>query len=167
MADEVKTKDQLLADLQTAMDKGEWKTISQISSQISKLVKTEETAERDAKLTALKDTTSKVKKAIEKAIKFYIDNNDLEVADGVWFVWDFEQGDLVECRLVKSAPKAKGGGGGGGKKFDIKTSELLERFGGEQVGDTGKTYQEAYDSNTDGNARYNLRTKMLKLANMS
>lgn len=166
MTDEVKTKDQLLADLQTAMDKGEWKTISSISSQISKLVKGEETAERDAKLVALKDITLKVMKTIEKAVKPFIDAGELDIADGVWFSNDFGE-KLTDCRLVKSQAKVKTGGGGGGKKFDIKTSELLEKHGSEMVGDTGKTFQQAYDANTDGNYRYGLRNKMLKLANMS
>lgn len=166
---EVKTKDQLLAELQTAMDAGEWKTISSISSQISKLVKGEESAERDAKLVALKDITIKVMKAIDKAVKPFVDAGDLDIADGVWYSHDFGEA-LTDCRLVKSQAKARTGGGGGGKKFDIKTSELLERFGSETLVNAGgveTTFQAAYDGNTDGNFRYFLRTKMLKLANMS
>lgn len=174
MADEVttavvKTKDQLLAELQTAMDAGEWKSISSISSQISKLVKTEESAERDAKLVALKDITIKVMKAIEKAIKPFVDAGDLDIADGVWFSNDFGE-KLTDCRLVKSQAKARTGGGGGGKKFDIKTSELLERFGSERIVKDGvetMTFNDSYAANTDGNHRYGLRQKMLKLANMS
>ncbi|GAG39855.1 unnamed protein product, partial [marine sediment metagenome] len=101
----VKTKDELLADLSKAMADQDWKSISSLSTQISKLVKTEETAERDAKQAVLKDTTSKVMKAIQKAIQPFIDNKDLDLADGVWFSNDFGE-KLADCRLLKSAPKA-------------------------------------------------------------
>jgi len=163
---EVKTKDQLLAELQKAMDAAEWKTISTISSQIAKLVSAEANAEREAKQTALKGITEKVMRAIEKAVKPFIDSNDLDIADGVWYSHDFGEA-LTDCRLLKSVKVAKAGGGGGGKKFDIKTSELLEQFGATLVGDTGKTFTESYAENTDGNFRYGLRNKMLKLAGMS
>lgn len=168
MADEVvevKTKDQLLAEMKVAMDSGDFKAVSKVSSQIAKVVAGEEKVEKDAKQAAVAKLTDVVKKAIDKAVKPFIDSGELDAADGIWYANDFGE-KLTSCRLVKGAAR-KAGGGGGGKKFNVTTTELLTKHGAELMGDTGKTFQEAYDEDTGGNARYKVRMKLLKADGLS
>jgi len=169
MADEVeakvKTKKELLAEMKVALDSGDFKAVSKVSSQIAKAVAAEEKIEKDAKQAAVANLTEVVKKAIDKAVKPFIDSQELDAADGIWYSYDFGE-KLTTCRLVKGATR-KSGGGGGGKKFNVTTTELLTKHGGEQMGDSGKTFQEAYDEDTGGNARYKVRMKLLKADGLS
>lgn len=171
MADEeqpevVLSKDELLAEMKKATDAGDWKAVSKISSKIAKAVATEEKSEREAKLKVLVDVESRIKGAITKVVDKItgeLDRETLDLMDGVWYVNDFSEA-LTSCRLIKGAArKGGGGGGGGGKKFSITTKELLDKHGSELMGDTGKTFQENYDLDTGGNARYKVRMKLLKL----
>ena len=150
MADETKTKDQLLAELKTALDSGDFKAVAKVSREIDKLTVGEEKAEKEAKLAVVTDLTAKVKKVLDKALGTI---DFPPEADGVWYSNDFGEA-LTSCRLVKGAVrKASGGGGGGGKKFSISTNELLQRHGSDEMGESGKTFQEAYDEDTAGNSR--------------
>lgn len=162
------SKDELLAEMQVAMDSGDFKAVSKISSKIAKAVVAEEKAEKDARLAVIAGVTETVKAKLDGAVAKIVDGLEkeiLEAMDGVWYVNDFAE-SLTTCRLVKGAVR-KGGGGGGGKKFSITTKDLLERHGAEQMGDSGQTFQEAYDSDTNGNARYKVRVKMLKAEGLS
>lgn len=166
MADEpIKTQEELLAEMDAALKSGDWKAVSRVSSQIAKVVKTQESAEKEAKLAAIAGLTEKVKKAIDKAIATI---EFPEEADGVWYSNDFGEA-LATCRLVKGAAR-RTGGGGGGKKFSITTNELLERHGDKviETGDLeGHTYRSVYEGNTEGNSRYKIRMKLLKLDGQS
>lgn len=158
-----KTKKELLAEMKLAMDSGDFKAVSKVSTQIAKVVAGEEKAEKDKALSVLVGYTEEIKQAIDKVVQKFIDTTDskiLAAMDGVWFSYDFAEA-LTTCRLIKSAAR-KSGGGGGGKKFNVTTSDLLSRHGGEQMGDSGKTFQQAYDEDTGGNARYKVRMKLLK-----
>jgi len=168
---EVKTQDQLLADMRAALDTGDFKAVSKISSEIAKMVAATEKVEKDAKLAALVGTTKKVMGILDNAVKKLVDSGELDEADGIWFAFDFgekrEYGINPSCRLVKVARRT-GGTGGGGKKFSISTNELLGKHGSEIMNkETGQTFQEAYDADTGGNARYAIRGKLLKLEGLS
>lgn len=164
-AEEAKTKDQLLAEMKSAVDKGDWKGVAKISTAIAKTVAAEEKAELEAKQAAVGKLTDKVKAAFDAVAKKIVDSGELDAADGIWYANDFGE-KLTTCRLLKSQPKAKGTGGGGGKKVDITTTALLEKHGHLQMGDSGKTYQQAFDEDTGGNARYKIRMKLLKVAGL-
>lgn len=162
---EVKTKKQLLADMQKAMETGDFKAVSKVSSAIAKIVADEEKAEKDAKLSAIVGLTEQVKVHFDNLVVELNKNGALDACDGVWYSNDF--GDkLTTCRLLKGATR-KGGGGGGGKKFNITTNDLLTKHGAEQMGDSGMTFQQAYDEKTDGNSRYKVRMKLLKADGLS
>jgi len=167
--DEVKTKEQLLAEMKAATDAGDWKAVSKVSSQIARLVAGEEKAEKDAKQAAVATITDEVKKVLDKTVTKLIETipqEQLEAMDGIWYSNDFAE-KLTTCRLVKGAIRKTGTGGGGGKKFSITTKELLDKHGSELMGDTGKSFQQAYDEDTDGNARYKVRMKLLKAEGLS
>jgi hypothetical protein len=157
--------EQLKAQIQEALAKGDFKAIAKLSSEIAKAQRQAEEAEREAKQKALAELTQKVMKAIKKAIQPFIDDGSLAQADGVWFAWDF--GDTSEsCRLVKSAPRKSGGGGGRGQRFDISSEELLAKYGDQIDEATGKTYKDLWAESTDGNHRYKVRCKLLKAAGL-
>lgn len=162
MADEPKTAEQLMAELKAALDKGDLKKVGQLAKDMAKVQADTEKAEVEAKKAALSKVTDKVKKQLDKVVQGLIEAKELDAADGVWYSNDFGE-QLTTCRLLKSQPKARASGGGAGKKFSITTTELLAKHGQEVMGDSGMTYQEAFDSNTDGNWRYSIRTKLLKL----
>ncbi len=169
MADDeqVKSQDELLAEMKVATDAGDWKAVSKISSAIAKMVAVGEKAEKDAKLEAIKGLTEKVKATIDKAVQKIVESGELDAAEGIWYVNDFGE-KLTSCRLLKSAQR-KGGGGGVGKKLSITTTDLLKDYGDQVIegGDlAGMTFKAAYEGNTDGNFRYKLRMKMAKLAGL-
>jgi hypothetical protein len=161
-----KTEADLKADMAAAVKSGDWKAIAKIAREIDQLQTAKDKAERDAKLAVLTSTGEKVKAAIMKALKPFVDSNELEIAEGVFFSWDFGDANLQTIRLMKNQPKAKtaSAGSGAGKKFDITTKELLEKYGSQVMNvETGETYQAAYDATTDGNKRFGIRNKLLKL----
>lgn len=156
------TEADLMAQLDTAMKSGNFKAVAKVASAVDKLRIAQEQAEQKAKEAVLAGITDKVKTIIAKALKPMVDAGELDQADGIWYSNDFGE-KLVTCRLVKSAPrKAGGGGGGGGKRFAVSTNDLLAKFG-EQEHKDGISLAQAYESNTDGNFRYAIRQKLLKL----
>jgi len=167
MTEEVKAKSkkQLLSEMKQAMDSGDFKAVSKVSSEIAKIVATEEKAEKDAKLAAIEGLTKDVKSRFDGLVADLNREGLLDGCDGVWYSNDFGE-KLTTCRLLKGATR-KAGGGGGGKKFNITTNELLAKHGSEMMGDSGVTFQEAYDANTDGNSRYKVRMKLLKAEGLS
>lgn len=172
MSDEtevVLSKDELLAEMKKAVDAGDYKAVSKISSKIAKAQVAEEKVAKDAKLAVIKGVTEVVKAKLDTAVTKIVDGLDkevLEAMDGVWYVNDFTE-NLTTCRLVKGAVRKGGGGGGGGKKFSITTKDLLDKHGAEAMGDSGQSFQEAYDGDTDGNSRYKVRMKLLKAEGLS
>jgi len=155
------TQEQLMAELQAALAAGDFKAVATVSRKIDSLAKQAEKAELDAKRQAVEAIAEKVKAKIIKAIQPMVDAGELDSADGIWFSYDFGE-QAPTLRLLKSAAKAaRTGGGGTGKKFDISTDELLAKFGGEEFKD-GQTFQQAYETSTDKNWRYAIRTKLLK-----
>jgi len=161
------TKDELLAQMNEAIASGNFKLVTQLSRQITKVADTEDKAELEAKQLAVKEKTEVVLSAIMKPLAKLYEAGELDSADGVWFTWDFEE-NLKTCKLLKKAVTThKGGGGGAGKRFSVGTEELLSKHGGELVGETGKTYQELWDESTEKNHRYQVRMKLLKLDGVS
>lgn len=162
-----KTQEQLQEEIKAAVESGNWADVKRISGEIAKLVKSEEKTERDAKLAAVAELTISVKEKLDKVVQKMVDSGELDNCDGVWYSSDFTD-TTTSCRLLKSQPKARtGGGGGAGKKFSITTKELLDSYGDQPNGESGVSIKEAYEATTDGNKRYNLRVKLLKLANIS
>jgi len=156
------TEDQLMAELETALASKDFKAVAAASRKLDTYQKTKDKAELAEKTAALDKMSDKVKQAIMKAVDPLVKAGDLDAADGVWFSFDFgEKAPVV--RLMKTAPRqARAGGGGGGKKFDISTDDMLAKHGQEQFND-GLTFQQAYESSTDKNWRYNIRQQLLKL----
>jgi hypothetical protein len=164
VAPEVKqpTEAELMAELKAALAKNDFKAVATISRKIDGITKAKEKAELEAKRAALAKVEEIVKAAIAKAVKPLIDSKQLDAADGIWFSYDFGEA-APTVRLTRTAAKApRAGGGGTGKKFDISTDQLLAKHGAEKFNDE-MTYQQAYESNTDKNFRYAIRTKLLKL----
>ncbi|MCW4050966.1 MAG: hypothetical protein NWE89_14650 [Candidatus Bathyarchaeota archaeon] len=162
----VKTKKQLLAEMKTATDAGDWKAVSKISSEIAKAVAADEKAEKDAKLAVVSQLTNEVKGLFDTLVAQLNAEHKLDACDGVWYSSDFGE-KLTTCRLLKGAARKSGGGSGGGKKFSITTHELLAKHGSEMMGESGKTFLEAYDEDTGGNSRYKVRMKLLKAEGLS
>ena len=164
-----KTEQQLLDELGKAYAKKDFAEVRKIASELAKFQKETEKAEEAAKEAALVKMTAEVKAVLDKALAPLIASKRLDKADGVWYANDFGE-KLTSCRLSKGKATHKGGGGGG-KKFDVSTDDLLKQFGGSpfkvEGKDTAQTIKAAYDSNTDGNFRYKIRTQLLKLAGKS
>jgi len=163
---EVVSQKALLEQLDKAVKSGDFKQIAKVASEIDKAQKATEKAELATKQVALQAITLKVASTIQKALKPLVDAKELDLADGVWFGYDFgavvEAGINPYCRLIKTAGKPRTGGGGGGKKFDVSTTDLLAKYGGEPYKDTGLTFQQAHDQNQDKNWRYGIREALLK-----
>lgn len=156
------TEAELMAQLESAFKQGDYKLIATISRKIDQLERAKEKAEADAKVAVLKVLGDKVGGSIMVAVQPLIDSGELDKADGIWFSYDFGEKTPV-VRLMKTAQKAvRTGGGGTGKKFDVSTETLLEKYGTQEYKD-GMTFQQAYESSTDKNWRYGIRTKLLKL----
>lgn len=160
--DKPKTEAELMAEMDKALKSKDFKAVSKVSAELVKFQKDKESAEIAAKEKKLEGMTDKVKVTIQKALQKMVESGELDEADGIWYTNDFGE-KLVTCRLMKTQAKARtsGGGGGGGKKFSVSTDELLEKFGGEAYKD-GKSFKEAWDSNTDKNFRYAIRESLLK-----
>lgn len=157
------TREQLMAELQTALSTGDFRAVAAVSRKIDTMTKAAEKAELTAKQAALESVKAIVQTAYLEAITPFIDDGSLDAADGVWISHDFgEQAPTV--RLTKTTARApRAGGGGTGKKFDISTDDMLARHGDEMYKETGKTFRQAYDSNVDKNWRYAIRQNLLKL----
>jgi len=163
MTEEVKTKDQLLAELRTAMDAGDMKTVSRIAKSIAEFDAVAAKAEKDAKLEALKGITIAVKEAIDKVVQKFYDKGDLDVAEGVWYSQDFGE-NLTTCKLIKRQSTGGGGGthAGKGRNF-ASTAELLKEHGEEAANDEGQTWNELYEAaKGDGNKVYQVRMRLAK-----
>lgn len=155
------TTEELMAQLQSALDSHDYKLVASVSRQIDQRERGKEKAELEAKRAAVAKMEETVKSVITESITPLINSGELDSADGIWFSYDFgEQSPSV--RLLKTTTRARTGGGGTGKKFDISTEDMLSKHGSEQYKD-GMTFKEAYDSNSDKNWRYAIRQKLLKV----
>lgn len=165
-----------------AIAKGDFKTVTTISKAIAseqaKVEKSKKEAgkgEEEAKKQLLIATTLAMKDKIVDVITAAKDKDgtdylpNMDKADCVVFKWNFTDADnLIECKLFKSSAARPAGtkstGGGAGKKYSIKTEELLAKYGDNIFKEeTGQTFKDAWDSNSDGNWRYGIRVKLLKL----
>ena len=156
------TESELVAELTKALASKDFKQVAAVSRKIDKIQTAREKSEQAEKIAALDKIKDKVSAAIMKAVKPIVDSEELDVADGIWFSYDFDE-TAPTVRLMKSAPRAaRAGGGGGGKKFDISTDAMLEKHGTEEYKD-GQNFKDAYESSTDKNWRYAIRQKLLKL----
>jgi len=161
-APEPVTKEQLMAQLQSALTAGDYKAVATVSRQIDQRERAGEKAELEAKRAELDAMSESVKDVLMGAITPLVESGKLDKADGIWLTYDFgEQAPTV--RLMKTTTRTpRAGGGGTGKKFDISTEDMLAKHGGEVYKD-GMDFKTAYDSNTDKNWRYAIRQRLLKL----
>jgi len=156
------SKEQLLAQLQGALDKGDWKLVSQVSGSVAKMAAAEEKAAKGQVQVMVAEHAVKIKALIDEALAEY----DFPVeCDGVWYAWDFGDG-VSGCRLTKGATATKRStvsGMGAGKKYGVSTKELLDKFGDIVAEGATESYSQSYESNTDGNHRFKIRVKLLEL----
>lgn len=162
-----KTDKELMAELKAALDKGDFKAVAKISSEVAKREASKDKADREAKVAQLSAITGEVKSQFDALANKLVASKKLDFADGIWYSFDFGE-KLTTCRLLKSQPKARTGGGGG-KKFAVTTADLLEKYGNQKPGNGDKTYNQLWADTpaTDGNARYAIRVKLLKVAGLS
>ena len=178
------SKDHLFEALGKAYETKDFKLMGKLSSLVAKAEAVEEKAKKEALLAELVNKTNEVKRVIRKALKPMYDGGELDGAEGVWFAWDFGQGDLQECKLVKSSRKPAGeGGGGSGQSSYVanpaKSADLLAQVGDEimfaedtavtidkfeQIIPAGTTYRDAYNHSTNGGWRNRIRMALLKKA---
>ena len=156
------TIEQLMAQMQDAISANDFKAVSQISRKIDTRNRAIEKSALDEKRAMAEQVGQSVVSAIMEVVQPLVDDGTLDNFDGIWFTNDFgEQQPTI--RLVKTATKTRSSGNGGtGKKFDVSTEDMLSRHGDEVYKD-GATFNSAYQSNTDKNWRYAIRTKLLKL----
>ena len=155
-----RTEAELLAEIKALANAGKINELSKVTKEFNDLMKGKEKAEQDARQKELEALTAKVKGQIDTFIQTLITDKKLDKADGVWYTYDFGE-KLSICRLMKSAPRKAGGGGGTGKKYNVSTSELLEKYGSEVYKDD-QTYSQVHEGSTDKNVRYNVREALLK-----
>lgn len=168
MTEELKTLQQLKAELDAAFDKGDMRAVAAISKQIVTQQAGAEKAAHDAKLAALASITLKLKSAIDAVVAEAYDKGELDAAEGVWYSQDFEE-SITSCRLIKRQSAGGTGGthAGKGKKF-ASTAELLKEHGDEVAeAETGKTWNELYaDAKGDGNKVFSIRMRLAKTLNL-
>ncbi len=156
------TEASLLEALAQAQATGNFVAIAEVAAQISGFRKQQEVAELDAKTKALDKIGAGVKAVIDKALKTLIEKGDLNLADGIWYAFDFGETESNLRLLRGTAKKATTTASGTGKKYSVTSKDLLERFGNQMYDDT-MTFEQAWKSNTDGNFRYAVRMKLLEL----
>lgn len=180
----VKTKEQLLAELQIALTAGDFKAVAVVSKQIAGMQAAAEKAEHDAKVAALVKVEELTKNLIGTVVTFLtgetevnkdtlraftdqlhkVTGKELEVAEGVWYSRNFED-STTTLRLMKSASKGTSGTAheGKGKKF-ASTAELLKEHGDEVADETTQqTWNSLYEeAKGDGNKVYQVRQKLAK-----
>jgi len=156
------TKQELMAQLQTALTAGDYKEVTRVSRLIDQKERASEKAELETKRKELEQMSESVKAVLVETVQPMVDSGQLDKADGIWFAWDFGE-PAPSVRLMKTATRTpRAGGGGTGKKFGVSTDSLLEKYGAEPYKETGMTFKAAYDSNTDKNWRYAIRQALLK-----
>jgi len=161
VVEEPKDEQTLMAEMNQAVSTGDYKAVAKVAQELVKAQKAKEAEELAAKAAILDAKVTTVRDTIMKSLAKMVDAGELDMADGVFFNWDF--GDKEpSCRLSKTATrKSSGGGGGVGKRFSVSTNDLLESFGNEDYKD-GMTYRQGWDSNADKNWRYAIRESLLK-----
>jgi len=158
------TEESLIAKIKEMVNAGNFGSeFTKLSKQLAGIQANKEKAELEAKVKALAELTEKIKNVIIKATEPFLKEIEARGGDGIWFVSDWGEA-LVETRLIKKRPSAPRRAGSG-KKIGISTAELLEKHGNE-IAEDGMTYQDKYNSNTNSNARYQIRLKLLKLENL-
>lgn len=174
MTDEVKTREQLLADLKKAYESGDMKALRTVSKQIDEFDTAAEKAGEVAKQEALKERWEAVYGELigtgeePGVIRDMVEKGELDTAEGIWIRWDFgetdEKGINPSLKFFK-AQKLAGTGGtkaGKGRKFP-STLELLKDHGDKVEEKSGKTWRELYDeAKGDGNKVYQVRMKLGK-----
>lgn len=141
---------------------GDWKAVAKLAREIATIVAGEEKVEQDTRRAALVAVNDKVKVAIDKLLKGMVDKEELDLADGIWYTWDFGTTESTIRLLKTESKRTSPTSGGTGKKYDISTEELLQLHGDEMMPGSDLTWKQAHDEHTEGNKRYIVRMKMIK-----
>lgn len=150
------TELELAQALLKAAKAGDTAKMKQLSEQIAKGASTKIAAEQKAKQEKREKLTAEIKNAVQALVDKYTDAIAEVAGNGLWFSRDFETTEL-QVSLLKPARKVvKVGAGSGGHvgKTGTKSAELLSLYGAEASDTEGQTWQEKWDSNSDGNFRY-------------
>ena len=164
------TQEQLKEQLQVALASNDWKAVTKISGVIAKQQVAVERAEREAKEAEVIQLCEFVKDVIDEALKDFIADGTLDKADGVWYSYNFgDKASSIRLLAKQTVSKSTGGGGSATKKFAITTESMVAKYGSEPYTVNFKdgtsyngTVAEYYEQYKDGNARYQLRMKLLK-----
>lgn len=155
-----KTEEELIQELLVCQAANDWQGVARISKLLAGRAEVAKKAEHEAKVLALGDLTARIKVAIEKAIGGFLEEIEVKGGQGIWFAYEFGELNDKSVRLLKSAPAPKksgstSSGSGGGAKSPLSTpKDLLPKYGGEESGIDGLTFQELFDQRTDQNTRY-------------
>lgn len=160
----------LVEQLKAAIDAGDFKAVGKLAKDIAQSQAAEEKAAREKRQKGLLELTGKVMKDMQKVVASHAEELSKAKADGVWF-FDDNVSHESDCRLIKRKVRAGGTGGGGGQRYAVSTTDLLAAHGDAIVGGegpmSGMTFNDAWASTTEKNARYQLRVKMIKLAGIA
>jgi hypothetical protein len=174
----VATEAELQASIAEASAKADWKQVSKLAGQLVSFQKEHEASELKAKQEAVASLSIPIRDAIRKFLEEkYIKSGKLNLADGVWFNWDFgDQNPSVALLKAKKATTHTTSGTGGGKKYDVKTADMVAEFADKVFGDgengtlkapeayKGMTVKEAseHKATDQKNWDYQLRVALLK-----
>ena len=184
-----RTEATIQTELDIAYKAGKWADVGKLAKELAGFAAAKAVAELAKRQAALVATTLTVKGLIAEVVAFLsagtppskdatgafvgklrkLTGLELEGADGVWYSRDFGT-TLEDCRLLASTPEAKatgGGGGGSGKRFpDYKNVDMLAKHGdtpSDLPWAKDMSLKQAFESTTDGNKRFAVREKLLKL----
>ena len=134
-------------ELAAATAKGDYATVAKIAKQIDKLKSSGKSSAEKQRLAELEKIAAEIATAVKPLLDKYMDKIGQLNGDGVFITAD---GATVEVKCVKGKRSSSGAPA---QKLPITTAELLKKYGNEKFDDT-MTYQQAWDSNTNGNFRY-------------
>ena len=164
--------DQLQNQLQTAAAKGDWKQVIELGSQLKKAQNEADREKQEANKGAIEELRTKAKsRFVDLAKKLEAQIVELVGVDKARVKFDFDfQNELdVQFTITKgtgTSGKRSGGGGGTPQRYEKSTHDLLSAYGGEPFqknGEpSGQTLQEAWDADTSGNHRFNVRKQLIK-----
>ena len=169
-----------MADIAVAYAAKDYLAVSRSAAALVKLEKSLEVDKAKVRDAALIVLGGALTAEIRQAIQPFLDRDELPLAEGVWFSWDFGELPLPTTRIrflkatiktpsTPSTPSTRTGGGGKGKLFNIGWKDLLAKHGATQytiygnITPTGMTCQQAWDANAERNSRFAVRKAMLLL----
>ena len=106
-------------------------------AELVKGVGAEAKAQRDAEQAAIKAKQEKLASISTQLLELFNEiveehADELEVANGVWYVWDFDSGAksmrLLKAQASTGTPRAPSASNGGGRVFEVTTDDLVKKY---------------------------------------